>query len=114
MSSTDVGRRAEQAAAVYLEMRGFRILEQNWRRPHCEIDIIAQKDGAIHFVEVKYRRDNQQGGGFESITATKLHRMRRGAETWVTETKWSGEYQLSAVEIAGRDFVVMGFVEGVL
>ena len=113
MSSTETGRRAEKAAAVYLEMRGFKIIEQNWRRPRCEIDIVAKKDGVIHFVEVKYRIGSEQGGGLEAITSTKLKQMRRAAWTWVGETKWRGEYQLDAVEIAGSGFTIIGFIENV-
>jgi putative endonuclease len=114
MISTETGRKAETAARVYLEMRGFKILEQNWRRPRAEVDIIATKDGTLHFVEVKYRKDDQQGGGLDAITPTKLRQMRRGAELWVEESKWQGEYILSAVDIAGQQFSVMGFVENVL
>lgn len=113
MSSTDTGRKAEQAARVYLEMRGFKILEQNWRRPNCEVDIIASKDGVLHFVEVKYRASNEQGGGLEAITSTKLKQMRRAAESYVVEVKYQGEYILSAVELAGKDFAVISFVENV-
>ena len=102
------------AAKVYLEMRGFKILEQNYRRPKCEIDIIAQKDGVIHFVEVKYRHDDEQGSGLEAITATKLKQMRFAAYTWVDEYKWRGEYVLSAVEVAGSTFSIMSFIENVL
>ena len=114
MSSTETGRRAEAAAKVYLEMRGFKIMELNWRRPRAEVDIIAQKDGIMHFIEVKYRRDDNQGGGFDAITSTKLRQMRRGAELWVEESKWNGEFVLSAIDIQGRDFAIMGFVENVL
>lgn len=113
VSTTNTGRKAETAAAVYLEMRGFNIIEQNWRRPRCEIDIIATKNKVVHFVEVKYRFDDQQGGGLEAITAAKLKQMRYAAEVWVDETKWSGQYMLTAVEIAGKKFTVMGFIEGV-
>ncbi|MEK7599957.1 MAG: YraN family protein [Patescibacteria group bacterium] len=113
LSTTESGRKAEIAARVYLEMRGFKILETNWRRPRCEIDIIASKDNVVHFVEVKYRRDNEQGGGLESITATKLKQMQRAAWMWVDESKWRGKYVLSAVEIGGSDYVVMGFIENV-
>ncbi len=113
MSPTEIGRRAEAAARVYLEMREFTIIEQNWRRPRCEIDIVARKDGVVHFVEVKYRFDDAQGGGLEAITPTKLKQMQRAAWTWVAETKWPGEYVLSAVEIAGSGFTIMGFIENV-
>ncbi len=111
MSTTNTGRKAERAAVVYLEMRGFTILEQNWRRPRAEIDIVAKKDGIVHFVEVKYRHDDRQGGGLEAITASKLKQMRRGAALWVEETKWQGQYMLSAIEIAGDSFAILGFIE---
>lgn len=113
MSSTETGRKAEVAARVYLEMRGFKIIEQNWRRPRCEIDIVASKDGALHFVEVKYRRNNEQGGGLEAITASKLKQMQRSAWLYVDEAKWYGDYVLSVVEMAGPDFAVISFVENV-
>jgi uncharacterized protein (TIGR00252 family) len=113
MSSTETGRKAEVAARVYLEMRGFKIVEQNWRRPRCEIDIIAQKDGVLHFIEVKYRFNDEQGSGLESITASKLKQMQRAAWTYVDESKWRGQYVLSAVEMAGKDFAVIGFIENV-
>ncbi len=113
MNTTQKGRQAEAAARAYLEMRGFKIIEQNYRRPHCEIDIVTSKDNLIHFVEVKYRFDDEQGGGLEAITAAKLKQMRRAAWTWVGEYKWRGEYVLSALEIAGPKFTVLSFVENV-
>ena len=113
MSSTETGRKAERAASVYLEMRGYQIVERNWRRPRSEIDIIAKKDGVVYFVEVKYRRNDDQGGGLEAITASKLEHMRRAAEGWVEETEWAGQYQLAAIEIAGPDFTVMSFIDNV-
>ena len=113
MSSTDTGHKAERAAATYLEMRGYKIIERNWRRPAAEIDIVAEKDGVVHFVEVRYRATNAQGGGLESITPSKLRRMQRGAELWVFELKWPGEYVLSAIELAGPTFAIMNFVENI-
>ena len=92
-------------------MRGYKILEQNWRRPRAEIDIVASKDDAIHFVEVKYRAKDGQGGGLEAVTQAKLKQMRRAAWLWVDENKWKGEYQLDAIELAGKDFAVLSFVE---
>ena len=111
MSPTEIGRKAERAASAYLEMRGFEILERNFRRPQCEIDIIATKDKVVQFVEVKYRRNDDQGSGFDAITSAKLRQMARGAHIWVEETKWSGEYLLSAIEVSGPTFAIMGFIE---
>jgi putative endonuclease len=95
-------------------MRGFHILEMNWRRPRCEIDIVATKDKVVYLVEVKYRKNNNQGSGLEYITATKLKQMRYAAETWVDEGKYTGEYQLAAIEVAGPEFAIEHFIENVL
>lgn len=114
MSATSTGHKAEAAARVYLEMRGYHILEQNYRRARCEIDIVAKKDNCIYFVEVKYRATDKQGGGLEYITPTKLKQMHYAAETWVEESKWSGAYQLAAIEIAGPEFTIMNFIDNVL
>ena len=111
MNTTIIGQKAEAAAATYLTMRGYQIIEQNFRRPRCEIDIIAKKDDTVYFVEVKYRKNDDQGGGLESITASKLRQMKFAAEIWVQESKWGGPFQLSAVELAGRDFTVMSFLD---
>jgi Holliday junction resolvase-like predicted endonuclease len=114
MSNTITGQKAEQAAVVYLEMRGYSVLEQNFRRPRCEIDIVAKKDGIVYFVEVKYRATNAQGGGLEAITATKLRQMQFAAEIWVQDTKWAGPYQLAAVEVGGPTFAIEHFIDNVL
>jgi putative endonuclease len=111
MSSTSIGLKAEAAAKVYLEMRGYKVLEQNWRRPRYEIDIVAEKDGVKYFVEVKYRINQEQGGGLEAITSTKLRQMHRAADAWVEENKWRGEYMLSAIEVEGPNFVILNFIE---
>lgn len=113
MSTTQTGKKAEAAARAYLEMRQFKIIEQNFRRPNCEIDIIAKKGDIVHFIEVRYRKNDEQGGGFDSITASKLKKMQHAAWTWVDEYKWRGEYMLSAIELGGPKFTVMGFIENV-
>ncbi len=113
MNSVDIGRKAERAASVYLEMRSYKIIERNWRRPRCEIDIIAEKDSVIYFVEVKYRRSDDQGGGLEAITSTKLKQMRYAASSWMAETKWRGASQLAAIELSGPSFTVTSFIDNV-
>lgn len=114
MSNTETGHRAERAASNYLEMRGFKILEMNWRRPRCEIDIIASKNKLVYFVEVKYRKNDNQGSGLDYVTGSKLQRMKRGAYYWVDETKYTGEFQLAAIEVAGPDFTIEHFIEDVV
>lgn len=111
MNSFTSGRKAEAAAANYLRMRGYKIIEQNWRRPRCEIDVIAEKDGTAYLVEVKYRGSDNQGSGLDYITPSKLKQMRYAAEIWATDVKWPGDYQLAAIELTGPDFTITHFVD---
>lgn len=113
MTTSEIGRKAEKAAVVYLEMRGYKILEQNWRTSRHEIDIIAQKDGTIYFVEVRYRKNDLQGGGYDSLTASKLKKMHSSAWAWVDENKYRGPYSLAAIEVSGREFAVLGFIDNI-
>ncbi|MDR3284232.1 MAG: YraN family protein [Treponema sp.] len=47
------GFAGEAKAAAFLETQGYTIVCRNWRTPQGEIDIIAEKDGALVFAEVK-------------------------------------------------------------
>ena len=52
-SDKELGASGETIAARYLQQRGFRLLERNWRCRAGEIDIIGWHDGMYVFVEVK-------------------------------------------------------------
>jgi len=53
MDTLELGFLAENIAARYLEDGGYEVIDKNYRKPWGEIDIIAQKDGVVVFVEVK-------------------------------------------------------------
>ena len=109
---TTAGMAGENAAADYLEREGFKILERNWRLKAGEIDIIAERDGVVHFVEVKYRKNQNQGGGIAAITPTKLKHMERAARLWM-QRFGDREARLSVVEVTGENFEVTQFLEQV-
>ena len=111
MQTTYIGRQAEQAAADYLQRRGYNILDQNWRRRECEIDIVARKDGCIYFVEVKFRMTDDAGSGLEYIGPQKLRQMVYAAERWVAERLWNQEYTLAAIEVSGPGYEVTEFID---
>ena len=60
MNTKQIGEFGERAAGKYLADGGYRILRYNFRLKMGEIDIIAEKDGCIVFVEVKTRKNNRQ------------------------------------------------------
>lgn len=53
MKKSETGRRGEDAALAWLQDRGFRLLDRNWRSGHKELDLVMESDARIHIVEVK-------------------------------------------------------------
>lgn len=69
------GAAAEALAAQFLQARGIRIVERNYRCRGGEIDIIAREGSTLVFVEVRLRRGNAFGGAAASITPAKRRRL---------------------------------------
>ncbi len=109
--STALGHAAEAKAADWLKEQGFKLIEKNWQTRFCEIDVIVRKKQTIYFVEVKYRRTSEQGGGLDYITPKKLNQMEFAAKHWVATNQWGGDFVLSALEVSGKNLEVTDFIE---
>ena len=79
MSTKQDGDWGEALVTEYLEARGCRIVEKEWRCRFGEIDLIAEKDGVLLFVEVKLRTNLQYGAPREYVTAKKQEKLRSAA-----------------------------------
>ena len=75
----------EQTAARWLESQGVRILAQQYRSHHGEIDLIYQEDGQIVFGEVKYRTSEQYGMPADAVDFRKGQRLVYTAETYILQ-----------------------------
>lgn len=75
----EFGKTAENAAAKFLKAKGYKILERNYKNKFGEIDIIAQQEGAICFVEVKARHSLNLGVPQEAVTIRKQKQICRAA-----------------------------------
>lgn len=74
-----LGKSGEDLACRFLEEKGHRILERNYRSGHLEIDIISFDAEGIHFVEVKTRRYNVQAPPQQSVGKIKQERILKAA-----------------------------------
>ena len=75
------GARAETIAALFLRMKGYKILERRFKTHMGEIDIIAMRYGVIAFVEVKMRKTHEDAA--EAIHQINQERVRRAAELYL-------------------------------
>lgn len=80
-----IGQQGEVLAANWLQQAGYRLLHQNWRFGHWEIDVIAEKQGVLHFVEVKTLSSNRFGYPEQKVGNKKLQSLARAAEQYLLQ-----------------------------
>ena len=85
--SKSLSAKGEEAAARFLEHRGYKILERNWKCDAGEADIIARDpEGTLCFIEVKTRQSVEAGLPEEAITRSKQSRYERIALCYMMVT----------------------------
>ncbi|MBN2331845.1 MAG: YraN family protein [Deltaproteobacteria bacterium] len=95
-----LGQWGEGLAAVYLEERGLRIVERNFRCPLGEIDLIAQDGDCLVFCEVKTRRSTAFGQPQEAVALAKQRKIIRSATWYIAARQWSTDVRFDVVAIS--------------
>ena len=107
---TEVGEIGEHIAAKYLQQQDHAILDCNFRRTWGELDIVSERGGVVHFVEVKtvsYETKSElqiatRSGTYrpeEQIDDKKLQKLKRTISSWVTANQYTGDVQLDVVSV---------------
>jgi putative endonuclease len=79
-----IGKLGEQLAVSFLEKKGLKVVERNWRWRRGEIDFIARSGDCLVFVEVRTRTvGGRQGTALESVDVRKQRQVRTTAEIYV-------------------------------
>lgn len=88
------GERGEQIAVLYLQNKGFSIIERNYTKKWGEIDIIVKKAGIVHFIEVKSKTVTgsvlPKGDTYrpeDGMHVWKQQRLRRTIQTYLLERR---------------------------
>jgi len=79
----DKGDLGEQLAAKYLMENGYKIRHKNWRYHPYEIDLVAEKNGLIIFVEVKLREDWNLLEAWETVSKAQQRRICSAAHEYL-------------------------------
>jgi len=94
-----LGNRGEDLAVSFLKKRGYRIRERNFYTRWGEIDIVAEKGGCLHLVEV---RTVTRGGLLdprEALTKKKRDHLWRAVQIYLKKTAWNGDFSVDFVAI---------------
>jgi putative endonuclease len=110
-NTKSLGERGENEAVLYLKKKGYKIIARNFKnnkgRQLGEIDIIAQKNKEIVFVEVKTREMEKYHETLpeENITLSKLKKLNKIANLYIRiNNLWEYNYHFDAISVwLGRD-----------
>lgn len=104
MDTKTLGALGESTAARYLETRGFVILDRNLHIGHAEIDLVAENECYLIFVEVKTRRlapgtPGLYGTPANAVNAKKQATLTSAAETYLREHNISKFFRIDVIEV---------------
>lgn len=100
-SNRETGNEGEALAVEWLSEQGFRILHRNWRNGRFEIDIVAEKEGRLHFIEVKTKRTARFGNPEDQVDSRKLRHMIDAGTIYIAlEPVWRWiRYDILAIKL---------------
>jgi putative endonuclease len=127
-NTKETGILGEKVAREYLIRKNFTILETNYWRKWGELDIVARKEGKVHFIEVKtVSHETKQDLKWavsrgtwrpeEQVHRFKLHQIHKALQTWISDNTYKGEFQVDvlAVRIVPHEtFATVNFIENVI
>jgi putative endonuclease len=99
------GVTGERVAERWLVQRGWRVLERRYRSGHRDIDLIAEREGLVAFVEVKARAGDTFGGPIAAVNWKKQKDLACSASVWIDRHGRPGEqyrFDVIGVLITGR------------
>lgn len=105
------GKYGEDRACEFLERKGWRILERNFRCKAGEIDIVALGEGHLCFVEVKYRSRMDYGMPRDAVGRAKQRRLIMVAMLYMKLHPWlRGDYSprmdiVEVLELGGEEYI---------
>ena len=111
----ELGKWGEQQARVYITEKAFSILSVNWKYSRYEIDIIAHREGVLHFIEVKTRSNTRYGFPEESVDKQKIKKLMKAADHYLhLHPGWKRvQYDVLAVSVKPNQLPDFFFIEDV-
>lgn len=93
MKRKDLGKTGEDIAVSFLESQGYKIIKRNYFCRFGEIDVVAEKNGTIYFVEVRTLKSDLMQSPLETITPSKLKRFKKAVHWYITKENIRSNYR---------------------
>lgn len=104
--SHSLGKQGEKLAAKHLIKSGYTIRDMNWVRGHKEIDIIAEDDDFVIFIEVKTRMSDFQVHPRDAVSVPKQRNLIFAAQAYIenNETDKETRFDIISIIVNGQQY----------
>jgi putative endonuclease len=100
--SHSLGQKGENAAVAFLEKAGYRIRHRNWKSGKRELDIVAENNDLIVFVEVKTRTDDQWMEPRNLVPRDKQRSIIYAADGYIQKYNITKESRFDVIILMGK------------
>jgi putative endonuclease len=109
----ETGKQGELVTRRYLEDKGYRVLETNWRYHHYELDIIATDGEELVIVEVKTRAGNYLVAPERAVNKAKIDRIVTASDAYagMKEIDLPIRFDVICLTRKGRSYAVENHFE---
>ncbi len=97
--NTTLGNLGEKIALQFLQHKGYVILQKNWKHDRAEIDIIAQYQQILVFVEVKTRKNTLHGYPETAVDNRKIKQLEKASLQYIQDNDYQGEIRFDIIAI---------------
>lgn len=104
-----LGTLKEERAAAFLATRGYQIIKRNFYTRTGEIDIVAQEEGYLVFIEVKYRANLRNGSPAEAVNGRKIASIVRASSYFMKKYSIPEDMpcRFDVVSILGKEITLI-------
>lgn len=92
-----IGRLGEEVAKKFLEQKGYKIIEQNYKTKYAEIDLIACYKNLLIFVEVRSKIGEMFGSPEDTLNKRKINKIVWNCLNYIQHKGAKQDYRIDAV-----------------
>ena len=97
--SRTIGILGERQAEKFLKKLGYKIIDRNFSSRFGEIDLIAQDNNYLVFIEVKKRKNTSHGNGAEFVDVAKQRKIIKTANMYIQFNQIDSDIRFDVIEI---------------
>lgn len=101
--SNELGAWGEEKAARFLQQQGYAVVARNFHSRFGEIDLIAENDEYLVFVEVRLRKSTRYGTPEETVDARKQQKLQLIAEYFLQKWPTDKQPRFDVVALYAKD-----------